>query len=49
MTFWKTLRWIGTLCFVMIVLISWLSASNHDETNEGIFEQRDRPAPIIVR
>lgn len=48
MTFWTTLRWVGALIFVLMVLVSWLGAPRNG-TDSGSSDPPARPAPIIVR
>lgn len=48
MTFWTTLRWAGTLIFVLIVLVSWLAADRNG-ADSGSSDQTVRRAPVIVR
>jgi hypothetical protein len=45
MTFWKALRWAGSLFFVLMVLVSWLGT----DRNGNRSDQQTRHAPIIVR
>ena len=48
MTFWKTLRWIATIGFLLLLLLGWI-----DSIRPGDSPARDAPplriAPPIVR
>lgn len=44
MNFWKTLRWIGALLFVAMVLLAWLVATPKANQDDGTIA-----VPIIVR
>lgn len=48
MTFWKTLRWIATIGFLLLLLLAWLYSAG-----SGDSPPRDAPplrtAPTIVR
>jgi lipid-A-disaccharide synthase-like uncharacterized protein len=49
MKFWNLLRWIGTVLFVALLLVSWLGSDGADPRVPSSRNGPPRPAPTITR